>query len=121
MVRSCPVMLVAALTGFRAMCALLRSRGYAVCWRDSLGATVYDKAGHASHWRLVRDDDVVVQSESAAWDVAITWSLACSMAGPRPEVVGRAVPVSVLDPVERGVCADVVLSVAPHHPCKLPS
>ena len=72
MVRSCPVVLAAALTGFRAMCALLRSRGYAVCWRDSLGATVYEKAGRTSHWRLVRDEDVVVQSESAAWDVAVT-------------------------------------------------
>ena len=74
MVRSCPVVLAAALAGFRAMCALLRSRGYAVCWRDSLGATVYDKAGHTWHWRVVRDEDVVVQSESAAWDVAVTWS-----------------------------------------------
>ena len=45
-----------------------------MCWRDTLGATVYDKAGRTLHWRLVRDDDVVVQSKSAAWDVAITWS-----------------------------------------------
>ena len=67
MVRSCPVVLAAALTGFETMCALLRSRGYAVCWR-------YDKAGHTSHWRLVRDEDVVVRSKSAVWDVAITWS-----------------------------------------------
>ena len=66
MVRSCPVVLAAALTGFRAMCALLWSRGYAVCWCDSLGATVYNKAGRISHWRLARDEDVVVQSESAA-------------------------------------------------------
>ena len=35
----------------------------------------------------------------------------CSAAGPRPELVGRAVPVSVLDPVERGACPDVVLHV----------
>ena len=66
MVRYCPVVLAAALVGFRAMCALLRPRGYAVCWCDSLGATVYDKAGRTSHWRLVRDEDVVVQSESTA-------------------------------------------------------
>ena len=72
--RSCPVVLAAALTGFRAMCALLLSRGYAVCWRDSLGARVYDKAGRTTQWRLARDEDVVVQSVSAAWDVAITWS-----------------------------------------------
>ena len=69
MVRSCPVVLAAAVTGFRAMCALLRSRGYAVCWRDSLGPTVYHKVGRTSHWRPARDEDVVVQSES--WDVAI--------------------------------------------------
>ena len=74
MVRSCPVVLAAALTGFRAMCALLRTRGLAVCWHDSLGATIYDKASRTTHWRLARDEDVVVQSESAAWDVAITWS-----------------------------------------------
>ena len=74
MVRSFPVVLAAALTGFRALCALLRSRSYAVCWRHSLGATLYDKAGRTSHWRLVRDEDVVVQSESAAWDMAFTWS-----------------------------------------------
>ena len=30
MVRSCPVVLAAAMTGFRAMCALLQSWGYAV-------------------------------------------------------------------------------------------
>ena len=74
MVRSCPVVLTAALRGFRAMCAGLRSRGYAVCWHDSLGATVYDKAARTSHWRLVRDENVVLQYESAAWDVAVTWS-----------------------------------------------
>ena len=168
MVRSCPVVLAAALTGFRAICALLWSRGYAVCWRDSMRATVYDKAGRTSQWRLVQDEDVVVQSESAAWDVAVTLSCliwattqqpcparkrgalmvrylrtiahlvvlpppaqwarlmraggsgwpvglsrplgdvgtllsyavgdsACALAGPRPELVGRAIPVSVLD------------------------
>ena len=181
MARSCPVVLAAALTGFRAICALLRSRGYAVCWRDSLGTTVYDKADRTSHWRLVRDEDVVLQSESAAWEVAITWSglmwtrapqpwpareraalmagylqavgdgvvhppparwsrlmragrskwpvglsrpladvgtllryamgeSACAVAGPRPELVGRAVPVSVLDPAERRACPHVILS-----------
>ena len=36
---------------------------------------------------------------------------ACSVAGPRPELVGRVVPVSVLDPAECGACPDVVLSV----------
>ena len=36
---------------------------------------------------------------------------ACSVARPRPELVGCAVPVSVLDPAERGVCPDVVLGV----------
>ena len=137
-----------------------------MCWRDSLRATVYDKVGRTSHSRLVRDEDVVVQSKSAAWDVAVTWSgllwaeapqpwpareraalavgylravadwvvlppparwsrlmrarergwpvglsrplaqsgtllrytlgeTTCSVAGPRPELVGRAVPVSV--------------------------
>ena len=73
MVRSCPVALATAMTGFKAMCALLRSRGYAVCGRNSLRTTVYDKAGCTSHWQLVQDEDVVVQSESAAWDVAVTW------------------------------------------------
>ena len=66
------MVLAAALTGFRAMCALLRSRGYAVCCRNSLAATVHNKAGRTSHWRLVWVEDVVVQPESAAWDVAIT-------------------------------------------------
>ena len=36
---------------------------------------------------------------------------ACAVAGPRPELVGRAVPVAVLDPAERGACTDVVLRV----------
>ena len=36
---------------------------------------------------------------------------ACAVAGPRPELVGHAIPVSVLDPAERGACPDVVLSV----------
>ena len=181
MVRSCPVVLAAALTGFRALCAQLQTRGYAVCWRDALGATVYGRTGRTTRWRLVRDEDVVVQSESAAWDVAITWSgllwvmapqpwpareraaltsgylravaawvvlrpparwshlmragerewplglprpladagtllryamgeSACSVAGPRPELEGRAVPVSVLNPADRGACPDVVLT-----------
>ena len=35
----------------------------------------------------------------------------CSVAGPRLDLVGRALPVSVLDPAERGPCPDVVLSV----------
>ena len=37
---------------------------------------------------------------------------ACSLAGPRPELVGRAVPVSVLDSADRGACPDVVLNVS---------
>ena len=74
MVCSRPVVLAAALTGFRAACALLRSRGYAICWPDSSGATVYDQVGRATHWRLARDEDVVVELDSAVWDVAITWS-----------------------------------------------
>ena len=36
---------------------------------------------------------------------------ACSVAGPHPELVGRAVPVSVLGPANRGPCPDVVLNV----------
>ena len=36
---------------------------------------------------------------------------ACSVARPRPGLVGRAVPVSVLDRAEQGACQDVVLSV----------
>ena len=74
MVRSCMVVLAAASTGFRVICAVLQSRGYAECWRDSLRATVYDKARRTSHWRLMRDEDSVLQSESAAWDAAVTWS-----------------------------------------------
>ena len=133
------------------------------------------------HWRLALDEDVIVQSESATWDVAITWSRrlwartpqpwparetaalmaaylqavadwaapppparwsrlmragrsgwpvglsrpptdtgtllhyamgesACTVAGPHPELVGRAVPVAVLDLAERGAC-EAVLSV----------
>ena len=128
----------------------------------------------------MRDEDVVVHSESAARDMAITWSMtvwarapppwpareraalmagyvravahslvlplpawwscliaggsglllglfspladagtllryamgecAC-IAGPRPELVGRAIPVSISDPAERGVCPNVVLRV----------
>ena len=34
--------------------------------RDSLGARIYDRADRTSHWRLVRDEDLVVQSKSAA-------------------------------------------------------
>ena len=36
---------------------------------------------------------------------------ACLVAGPRPGLVGRAVPVSVLDQAECGACPNVVLSV----------
>ena len=36
---------------------------------------------------------------------------ACAIAGPPLELVGRAVPVSVLDPAERRACPDVVLRV----------
>ena len=84
MVRSCPVVLAAALTGFRALCGQLQSRGYAVCWRVSLWATVYDRTGRTTRWRLVRDEDVVVQSESAAWDVAIMWSGLLWTVAPHP-------------------------------------
>ena len=35
----------------------------------------------------------------------------CAVAGPCPELVGRAVLVAVLDPAERGACPDVVLQV----------
>ena len=84
MVRSCLLVLAAALTGFRAACALLRSQGYAVCWHDTLGAMVYDRAGCTAYWRLARDKDVVVQSESAAWDVAITWSGLVWARAPQP-------------------------------------
>ena len=73
MVRSRSVVLEAALTDFRAMCSLLRSWGYAICWRDPLGATVSNKASRTSHYRLLRDNDVIAQSASAAGDVAVTW------------------------------------------------
>ena len=36
--------------------------------------------------------------------------LARAVAGPRRELVGCAIPVSVLHPAERGACLDVVLS-----------
>ena len=36
---------------------------------------------------------------------------ACAIAGPCPELEGRAVPVSLLDQAERGACPDVVLRV----------
>ena len=36
---------------------------------------------------------------------------ACSMAWPRPELVGRAVQVSMLDPADGGACRKVVLNV----------
>ena len=36
---------------------------------------------------------------------------ACTVAGLRPELVGRVVPVSVLHPAHRGACPDAVLSV----------
>ena len=161
------------------MCAQLQSRGYAVCCRDSLGATVYDRIGRTTRWQLVRDKDVVVRSERAVCDVVVMWcellwavapqpwpareraaltsgylwavaewvvlqpparwlhlmragerewpvglprpfahagtllryamgESACSVAGRRPELVGRAVPVSVLDPADRGACTDAV-------------
>ena len=46
---------------------------------------------------------------------------ACAVAGPRPKLVGRAVPVSMLDPAERGACPDVVLDVgALLGPCRAP-
>ena len=80
MVRSRLVVL--ALTGFRAMCAPLRSRGYAVCWRDSPGAKVYDEVGRTSHRKLVHDEDVVLQSKSA--DVAATWSALLWARAPQP-------------------------------------
>ena len=35
----------------------------------------------------------------------------CSLAGPRPMLVGRAIPLSVLDLAGRGACLDVVLNV----------
>ena len=40
-----------------------------------------------------------------------TGESACSLAGPHPEPVGGAVPVSVLRPPERGACPDMVLGV----------
>ena len=153
-----------------------------MCWRDFLGATIYDSSSRTSHWRLVRDEHLVVQSESAAWELAVTWfallwavapqrwptstcaaltagylravadwmvlppptrcsrlmragecewpvrlshpfahagtlpryamgESVCWVAGQRLELVGRAVPVSVMDPAERGACPGVVLSV----------
>ena len=36
---------------------------------------------------------------------------ACAVAGPRPELVRRTIPVSVLDLAERGACPDMVLRV----------
>ena len=67
-----------------ALCSQVQSRGYAVYWRDSLGATVYDQTGRSTRWRLVRDEVVVVPSESAAWEVAVTWSGLLWAVAPRP-------------------------------------
>ena len=182
MVRACPVVLAAAMVGFGAVCRRLGSQGCAVRWRDTLGATVYDRAGRTTVWRRACDEDVAVQAESATWDVAAAWSglvwardprpwpareraalmeeylravadwvvlppaarwsrimrpggdewpvglscpladagtllryamgeSVCAVAGPRPEVVGRAVLVAVQDPQEHGASPDVVLRV----------
>ena len=178
MVRSYPVVLVAAMTG-SGPCAPCCKPGAMPC----TGAPPWGpRSTTRPHWRLVRDEDVVVQFESAAWDVVVTWSgllwavgpqpwpareraaltagylravadwvvllpparwsrlmragerewpvglsrpfakagilpryamgrSACSVARPRPELVGRAVPVSVLHPAERGACPDAVIRV----------
>ena len=78
------LVLAAALAGFRAACALLRCPVYAICGCDSRGATVYDQASRPTHRRLARDEDLVVQLESAAWDVAITWSRLVLTGAPQP-------------------------------------
>ena len=65
------------VTGFKAMSVVLWARGYALCWRDDLGATVYNRAGRTSHWQLVRD-------ESAPWDVALTCSGLLWAVAPQP-------------------------------------
>ena len=84
MVRACLLVVAAAMVGFRAACALLQSHGYAVRWRDSMGATIYNRAGHRTHWRLARDEDVVVQLQSATWDVAVAWSGLVWATAPEP-------------------------------------
>ena len=73
-VGACPVVLVAALSFFHAICAVLQTRGNAVEWRDTMGATIYNHAGRTSHCLLAQDKDVAVHSEKTASDVAITWS-----------------------------------------------
>ena len=42
------------------------------------------QAGCPTHWRPVRDEDVVVHCESAAWDVAVTWSGLMWAVAPQP-------------------------------------
>ena len=77
------------------------------------GATVYDKAGHTTQRSLARDEDVVVQSESAAWDVAITclglmWSRApqpwptCELAAPMAGYLRAVADWVVVPPPARG-------------------
>ena len=84
MVRACLVVPAVALIGFRAACAPMQTRGYAMQWCDTVGATIYGRAGRTSHWRQARDEDVDTQPLSAAGDVAITWSGLVWARAPQP-------------------------------------
>ena len=42
------------------------------------------RASRTSHWRLVPDEDVVVQTESTAWNVAVTWYRHLWAVAPQP-------------------------------------
>ena len=47
-------------------------------------ACVYDKTGHATRWRLVRDTAVTIQANSRAQNVAMRWPGCSRSAALRP-------------------------------------
>ena len=68
------VVIAAALMGFQAMACAPLCEGCNVHWADTMGARLYHRCGAVMQWRVVRDEDVPVQAESAAWYVVVTWS-----------------------------------------------
>ena len=84
-------------------------------WRDSLGAMVYHRAGRTTVWRLAHDKDVVVQAESAMWDLALAWSGLVWARDPRPwPACERA---SLVEEYLRAVASWVVLLPAARWSC----
>ena len=74
LLRDCPLVAAALLSGTRATALYLRRAGWRITWITTSTVFTTDPVGHPLRWRLLSDQDVPAPTSNSDWDITITWS-----------------------------------------------